>query len=429
MPTPHQPNILLITTDQHQAAALSCAGNLDVRTPNLDSLAARGVRFASAYSTFPLCTPARASLFTGRMPHAIDAMGNGRPIPEQYRSQELGTLFQAGGYDCAYGGKWHVPRITMEEGHGFRRIAGFNDNLLPGACIEFLRQRRDQPFFLVASFDNPHNICEHSRNQPLPWGEVPLAPIEECPNLPANFAAGPYEPEAIAAYAEHAPKVRRRPAFTPDRWRLLRHVYYRLIEKVDAQIGQILDALRETGQEGSTVVLFTSDHGEMAGAHQLNQKHSLYDESARVPFIVAGPGVRSGHVADQPVSLLDVLPTLCDVAGVSAPSDLPGLSLRPALHGESLSRDTVVIQSLWADEINGPTAVEARAIVSPTHKYVVHEWGENREQLFDRTVDPGEMINLALEARYRPLFQEYRDRLRQWCLENGDRFASRIHTG
>ena len=89
---------------------------------------------------------------------------------------------------------------------------------------------------------------------------------------------------------------RRRAAFTEDRWRLLRHAYYRLVEKVDAQIGQILDALRATGLEEHTLVVFTSDHGDMAGAHQLNQKHSLYDESARVPLLLAGPGIAAGHV-------------------------------------------------------------------------------------------------------------------------------------
>lgn len=415
-------------TDQHQGAALSCAGNSDVCTPNLDALAARGARFTSAYTTFPLCTPARASLFTGRMPHAIDAMDNGRAIPERHRREELGTLFAAAGYACAYGGKWHVPRMAMEEGHGFQVIAGFNDTLLPGAGVEFLHQPRDRPFFLVASFDNPHNICEHSRNQPLPWGEVPLVPVEACPNLPPNFNAGPYEPEAIRAYAEHAGKVRRRPAFTPDRWRLLRHAYYRLVEKVDAQIGQILDALRETGQEDNTIVLFTSDHGEMAGAHELNQKHSLYDESARVPLIVAGPGVRPGAVVEEPVSLLDLLPTACDLAGVPAPADLPGVSLRPAAGGLPFERPgDVVVQTSWAGEVSGAIATQARCLVTGTHKYVVHEWGEHREQLFDRRSDPWEMTNLALEGRHRPLLQEHRHRLRAWCVASGDRFAARIH--
>jgi arylsulfatase A-like enzyme len=429
------PNVLLVMTDQQQAAALSCAGNRfdprpgaphpDVRTPHLDALAARGTRFTSAYTPFPLCTPARAALFSGRMPHTLGTMDNNQPIPEQYREQTLGHLFARAGYDCAYGGKWHVTQIAMQGGFAFRRVSGFDDGVLPPAAIDFLRTPRDKPFLLVASFDNPHNICEHSRNQPLPWGEVPLAPIDECPNLPPNFSAGPHEPEALKTYAERAGMYRRRPAYTAERWRLLRHVYYRLVERVDAQIGLILAALRETGQEEHTLVIFTSDHGDMAGAHELNQKHTLYDESARVPLILAGPGVAAGTVVDTPVSLIDVLPTACDLAGVDAPTDLPGITLRPAVAGPDLEREPVVVESLWGDEISSAVRVHARCLVTRSHKYVVHEWGEYREQLFDRAADPGEQVNLAVEARHRPLLAECRRVLRAWSTATGDRFAAR----
>jgi arylsulfatase A-like enzyme len=427
-PTTARSNVLLVMTDQQQSVALSCAGNPDLHTPNLDALAARGTHFASTYTTFPLCTPARASLFTGRMPHAIDAMNNNRPLSDAHREQSLGHLFARAGYDCAYGGKWHVPQIAMQDGFAFQRISGFDDNALAPAAIDFLRAERAQPFLLVTSFDNPHNICEHSRNQPLPWGEVPLAPIEACPNLPPNFSAGPHEPEALRTYADRAGKFRRRPAYTAARWRLLRHVYYRLVEKVDGQIGQILTALRESGQEENTLVVFTSDHGDMAGAHELNQKHSLYDESARVPLIVAGPGIAAGHRVDEPVSFVDILPTICDLAGVDAPQDLPGASLRPAVEQHAFERAPVVIQSAWAEEISSAVSVQARCLVTRTHKYVVHEWGEYREQLFDRTADPWEQVNLAVEARHAPLLREQRRVLRAWCADAGDRFGARyIH--
>jgi arylsulfatase A-like enzyme len=435
-------NVLVIMTDQQQAAALGCAGNLEVRTPHLDALAARGVRFASAYTTFPLCTPARAALFSGRMPHAVGVMDNNKPLPDDAREQSLGHLFARAGYDCGYGGKWHVTKIAMEEGFAFRRVSGFDDNALPPAAIGFLREhaaggaRAGEPFLLVASFDNPHNICEHSRNQPLPWGEVPLAPTEECPNLPPNFSAGPYEPEALRAYAERAGKYRRRDGYSADRWRLLRHVYYRLVEKVDAQIGQVLAALRETGLEENTLVVFTSDHGDMAGAHELNQKHSLYDESARIPLIVAGPGVAAGAasmVVDEPVSHLDVLPTVCDLAGIAVPEAATGTSLRPALEGRPFDRAAaagpVVVQSSWGGEVTSAISTHARCLVTRTHKYVVHEWGEYREQLFDRAADPWEQTNLALEARHRPLLQQHRDQLRAWCRAAADPFARQIHAG
>src|SRR5688572_4901852 len=427
MTTSSRPNVLLIMTDQQQSAALSCAGNPDLHTPHLDALAARGTRFASAYTTFPLCTPARAALFSGRMPHTLGISDNNQPIPEDVRPETLGHLFSQAGYDCAYGGKWHVTQGAMQDGFAFERIHGFDDIGLPEATIDFLKRPHERPFLLVASFDNPHNICEHSRDQPLPRGEVSLAPTDECPNLPPNFSRGAYEPEALAAYADQARMYRRRAVFTPDRWRLLRHVYYRLVEKVDAQIGQILDALRVTGQEENTLVVFTSDHGDMAGAHELNQKHSLYDESARIPLLVAGPGVAAGHVVDEPVSHVDVLPTVCDLAQVQAPSGLDGFTLRPAVEQRPFERAPLVIESEWGGDISSAIATTARCIVTRTHKYVLHDWGANREQLFNRAADSWEQTNLAIEARHRPLVEEHRRILRDWARSTSDqpRFTRR----
>ena len=238
----------------------------------------------------------------------------------------------------------------------------------------------------------------------------------------------PGAPRHCRVYAERAGTSARRPAYTADRWRLLRHVYYRLVEKVDAQIGQILDALRRTGQADNTLVVFTSDHGDMAGAHELNQKHSLYDKSARIPLVLAGPGGAAGHTVDAPVSHLDILPTVCDLAAVDAPGDLPGVTLRPAVEQRPFERDPVVVQSFWADEISNAVSVQARCLVTRGDKYVAHEWGEYREQLFDRAADPWELVNLAVESRHRPLLEESRETLREWCRAAGDRFGARyIH--
>ena len=128
-----KPNILYIFTDQQFAGAMSCAGNEDVHTPSLDRLAAEGVRFEKAYCAFPLCTPSRASMFAGRWPHELGIKGNGVPIGEAFQPEELGHLLSNAGYDCAYGGKWHVPEIAIPDGHGFRNINGFDDQgrLLP----------------------------------------------------------------------------------------------------------------------------------------------------------------------------------------------------------------------------------------------------------------------------------------------------------
>jgi len=126
---------------------MSCAGNRDLKTPAMDRLAQTGVRFSQAYCTFPLCTPARASLFTGRYPHEVGIVKNGQPIDEQFRRQEMGHVFTDAGYECAYGGKWHIPQIAIPgEEHGFTNICGFRDDLLADRCIEFIEQDHDKPF-------------------------------------------------------------------------------------------------------------------------------------------------------------------------------------------------------------------------------------------------------------------------------------------
>jgi choline-sulfatase len=132
-------------------------------------------------------------------------------------------------------------------------------------------------------------------------------------------------------------------------------------------------------------------------------------------------------VVDTPVSLVDVLPTVCDLAGVDAPDDLPGVTLRPALEGQDFEREAVIVESFWGNEISNAVSAHARCLVTQTHKYVVHEWGEYREQVFDRAADPGEQVNLALEARHRPLLSESRRRLREWCVSTGDPFVRYAH--
>jgi len=121
----HQLNILIILTDQQAYSAMSCAGNAELQTPAMDSLAETGVLFSKTYCTYPLCTPSRASMFTGHMPHVVGINENDQPIDERFRDEEMGFLFQRAGYDCVYGGKWHIPEIAMPDGeHGFRTICG-----------------------------------------------------------------------------------------------------------------------------------------------------------------------------------------------------------------------------------------------------------------------------------------------------------------
>ena len=413
-----QPNILYVFTDQQTAGAMSCAGNTDLHTPAMDSLASAGTRFERAYCTYPLCTPARASMFTGQMPHTVGIGGNGEDIGEAFRARELGVVLSDVGYECVYGGKWHVPEIALPEGHGFRQICGFDDVGLPEACAEFLAAPHERPFLLVAAFDNPHNICEWSRDQPLPWGNVPPAHLADCPALPANCALAPCEPEAVRRERSRV-GIYRDAAYTPEDWRRYRHAYFRLVEKVDAQIGAILEALRAAGLDEETVVIFSSDHGEANGAHLWNQKTVLYEESVRVPLILREPGGKGARVDARLVSNgLDLFPTICDYAGVEVPEGLPGRSLRPLVAGELVAdwRDHLVIET--ALDCDGTTGL---AVCSARHKYVLYSFGKYREQLYDLGKDPGEMVNLAGCSSHAALVEECRDLLARWIEETGYR--------
>ncbi len=417
-------NLLVIMTDQHQAEALSCAGHLDVATPNLDRLAARGVRFSRAYTPHPLCGPARASLATGRMPSQLGYLTNQGRLTEAEIAGSVGHRLRARGYAAAYGGKWHVPRIDLRADgplFGFDCLCGFDDHALPEAIAEYLARPHDQPFLCWASFDDPHNICEHARDQLLPWGEVVEGDPAAYPNLPPNHAPPAFAAGVIASHQPHYIVGRLSETFDEARWRRYRYVYFRLIERVDARIGVILDALDASGRAEDTLVLFTSDHGDLAGAHGLNQKSWLYEEAVRVPLIVAGPGVRHGAVCDALVSTgLDVLPTLLDYAGAAADPGLSGCSLRPWLTSADpvAWRNEVLVQT----EIDG-TSLAGRMLVTGSWKYVCYDRGAHREMLFDLTSDPGELINRAVEARYAGILNDLRDRLRAQCQAIQDPFG------
>lgn len=414
-----KPNILLLLTDQQSWNAMSCAGSRDLKTPAMDTLASRGVLFNRTYCTFPLCTPSRASLFTGLYPHQVGVTGNGDSISADFSDRQLGRLMSAGGYDCAYGGKWHIPENSIpDETHGFRRIAVLDDNQLPDHCLAFMQEKRDNPFFLVASFDNPHNICEFGREEVLPWVTLPPEPaLQDMPNLPPNFGLCPYESFAVRRWRQH--NSLNLDFYTPELWRRYRWGYNRLVEAVDRQLGKILEGLRQLQLEEDTVILFTSDHGDLQGAHQLGNKWLFYEESSRVPLILCPGGKgRSGCVENRLVSNgIDLFPTICDYAGIPLPEGLEGLSLRPLAEGRSPAgwRDHVAAESKHLSS--------TRMIRSERFKYTLDLKGLYREMLFDLETDPGEMVNLAVESAYRGELQRHRDWLAAWCGRTGDTFG------
>lgn len=383
-----RPNIIYIMSDQQAATDMSCAGNNDVKIPNMDRLAERGMRFTNAYCTLPLSGPSRAAMWTGYMPSVIGMEENETPLPDSIAVRTLGTLIENSGYDCALAGKWHVNTNSLPSEHafGFKNIHQFMDNGLSESVINYLRNRdTKKPFFLVASFNNPHGICEYARRQNVPYGDVDLNPeIADCPQLPANFAVSPYDASTLQFEKKRNQRLYPSYDYTPDDWRRYLYGYYRLTETVDAQIGQILEEMDRQDLWKNTIVIFSSDHGDGAAQHQWNQKTVLYESVANIPFIVCMPkGKNAGKVMPQLISNgLDLMPTVCDFAGVEIPKHCTGKSIRKVL--ESGKEDTPLRDYVVTETVFAQTAGTIGWMVRTKDlKYVLYDSGRNREQLFD----------------------------------------------
>ena len=421
-----KPNILFIITDQHHARMLSSAGNPYLKTQALDSMAKSGIRFSRAYVTNPVCVPSRISMATGMMAGRF-GVGMRATIPKKVSDNSLGKLIKSGGYDTFYGGKVHMPPSLVPLKAGYDEFCKDKRDELPGACIEFMTRKRDKPFFAVASFINPHDICfAYNARQPNRKGkplvdklyqEAQALPADKLPPLPKNSEIPEREPDAIEATMKVTavtPAKLIRKDYNERDWRNYRWIYCRLTERVDAQIGQLLDALKKNGLEKNTLVIFTSDHGDMDGSHRLASKNVFYENSVGVPFIMQYKGVIPAGVVDNKSLIsngLDVLPTLCDYAGVSVPNYLLGRSLRPlAENQEDNARRPYVV----AENNTG------RMIRSDHYKYCVYKSGKIRESLVDLQADPGEMKNLAGLPKFHKELNQHRGYLKKWIKESKD---------
>ncbi len=427
--TPGRPNILYIFTDQQWAGAMSCTANPDISTPALDSLAASGVRFDRAYCTCPVCSPSRASMISGLMPHQHGVVKNDARIAREHTRNCLEHILGARGYECAYAGKWHIGHyngISPEESkqHPYEVLANWEgDDPIAGvtdACVRFLSTKHENPFLLVVSYDCPHQICGW-RNQ-----EKGLQPEStgSCPDVPANFGIPENEASVLrGVYLDRHPEQQR---LNPESWRHYRWAYYRYVELADQAVGKIIKALQENGLRENTLVVFSSDHGDGMGAHQWLGKCCHYDEVVRVPFIMSFPGRIPPGVVDNTrliSSGLDFYATALDCAGVPVPELCRGCSILPQSDQTARWRDQVVSE-IW---VAGPGSGNAwddnpfgRMLCTGHYKYVIYDCGQHREQLFDQVNDPLEMINLAQSGGMANVIAEHRERLRDWCHETDD---------
>ena len=436
------PNVLVITTDQQWAGAMSCVGNPYLDTPAMDSLARHGVQFEAAYSPNPICVPARTSYMTGTLPHENGVITNLRPPQIDLTAPCLAKVFKDNGYETGHVGKWHVPRsIEDREWSGFDYLAAVRNNRvdfdIPDACEEFLRSERDKPFFLIASFVNPHDICEWARihsgiEDDLPNGDVGAPPPpEECPPFRPNKAIPEGEPSAVREHQADEGMARAYPTREWDdddgRWRQYLWGYYRMTELVDSYIGDVLDVLRDIGEEENTIIVFSSDHGDGIGSHRWNQKTIFYDEISRVPFIVSWKGHTKPAARDTQhlINLgTDLFPTLFELAGIEKPEGLRGISAaRAALgHPDGPKHGYIVVENNHHSGFGEPTDVNGRMVRSARYKYIRYNKGEPTEQLFDMELDPGEVRDLTLDPDSRDILEDHRRMLDEYIAETNDDF-------
>lgn len=429
-----RPNILVIITDQQFADAMSCCIGTDyIYTPNMDALAANGMRFTRAYCANPLCVPSRTSMFSGHYLHETGIQTNSNEKIDPVKFICMGRIFKEAGYDTGFFGKWHMPyKEANKNEHGFDTYIGAPGRYNGVLCSEFMKNDRKQPFLAIASFLNPHNICEWSRGQKLPGGSIGEPPEPSaCPPLKPNMAPPENETDIISHMRKAYQAHRLFPVgnFTNDKWRQYRWAYYRLIEKVDKHVGTLLDALRESEQMNNTLVVFLSDHGECHGVHHWNQKTVFYDEAARVPLIISQKGTTPQGTCDTLVQTgIDLIPTLCDFAGIKAPKGLPGISLKAHALNQSSRQDRpyIVISNkmVQCEPVNGVLwQPDGRMVRSQRYKYCLYSLGKQRESLVDMQTDPGEMRNLAGKSPYHDILLQHRKFLRDFALKYDDKIA------
>jgi len=435
--TASRPNILIIMTDQQTADAMSIAGNKNLHTPAMDKLAQNGVRFTKAYCAQPLCIPSRTAIFSGKMPFETGFVGNTTEKDGKWPEDLLmmGKIFQNGGYKTGYVGKWHLPVPTTKKSqHGFEYIENtnfldYNDAATPSFCARFIKENKSNPFLLVASFLNPHDICEWARDEDLKMDVLEDAPPpHQCPELPANWEIPANEPK-ILRELQKSVGLRTYPSvnYTPEKWRQYRWAYNRLVEKVDAYIEMVLASLKKYDIEKNTIIIFTADHGDGNAGHSWNQKQVLYEEAAKIPFIISKIGEWKPRTDDMLVcNGIDIIPTICGFTGVEKPNYLKGIDISKKIENPAKNlRDTLVIETDFADN-EQLLGINGRAVITKDFKYIVYNKGEIKEQLFDLSKDPGEITNLAVNKSYKKQLIAMRNYLKKWCKANGDKFTSNL---
>ncbi len=407
------PNIVFVLPDQLAARWTSVDGHPIVKTPRLEEFAKTATNFTQAYSTSPLCTPYRGCLFTGLYPAQTGVLDNGDMLPT--RLPTIATHLNESGYNTYYYGKWHLSgqpytgyrQVPRGRQGGFQHFVGWECGTGPGRyerkvwgrkpkgkllqghetdgltdlVIEGLSEGLPEPFCLFISYHAPH---------------APSEPPQEYLDL--------YQGQDLL----HEPNVvdpsKRFKAFGQNLdVQAFREHYFGDITHVDAAFGRLLDKIDALSLADRTAIVFTSDHGEMAGSHGKYKKRVMFDESARVPLLIRLPGQQQASTTDYPVSTIDLLPTLLDVAEVEVPPDGPGQSMVPAMRGEDVQTRPVFL------DFNTRLCVVDRKM-----KLVMQKKRRKPTELYNLVEDPYELNNLLDVDDYQAEVDRLTRLLRRW---------------
>lgn len=418
------PNVLVIMPDEWRAQALGCTGNPDVHTPHLDRLAAEGILFRHALANTPVCCPARANILTGTYASRNGMVANDLRLRESEVS--FANLLSDVGYRTGYIGKWHLdggPRVPgfVPPGprrHGFRYWAAnecwlnyfygwyFRDDNVPiimtdyepeawtNLAVEFLyeQQGRDEPFFLMLAPHTPHD-----------------------PYLAPEKFTRMYDPQALTMRPNWV-------AGTKGGERKDIAGYYASITAIDEQVGRLLKVLRELGMEENTIVVFTSDHGNMLGSQGALLKRKPWEESIGVPGIVRYPrGVGAGRTTDALLSHVDLCPTLLSMCGVPIPHNIQGTDLSGVVLGKKEAGPDSAYFQIFGPYHGDGTAGAWRGV--RTSRYMYARWESGPWVLYDLEQDPYEQRNLAADAAAYDIRRDMDERLAGWMQRVGDSWA------
>lgn len=435
-PAAGPPNVIFLLTDDHRWDALGAAGNDIIQTPNLDQIAADGVRFRNAYVTTPICAISRASFFSGQYERRHGIHNFRTDFTEDAFAQTYPALLRDAGYWTGFVGKWGVGETMPEDefdywkGHpGQLEYETVDEDgrpihltrLLGRQSVDFLETApENQPFHLSVSFKAPH-VQDKDERQFI--YDPAYKDLYQDDDIPMPVTADEQYWERLPDFFRENNEARHRWEIrfsTPKKYQESVKGYYRLITGVDVVVGRILEALEETGHADNTIIIFTGDNGFYLGEHGLAGKWYGHEESIRVPLLIYDPRLprqQRGRVIDEMALNVDIAPTILSYAGVPVPSQMQGEDLRPLVNGADMDwREDFLFEHLFQHG----RIPKSDGVVADRYKYLRFVDEEPvYEMLFDLEKDPHETDNVAANPEYASVLRHMRERYEDLVAEAG----------